>query len=509
MAVQTALLNVIGVSKRFPGVLALDRVNFEVRSGEVHVLVGENGAGKSTLVKILAGSVPPDGGKIVLGGREITLRSPQDARAAGVNVVFQELSLVPQMSIAENLFLGREETAWGLLRRRRMVEQARRAMSAVGVEEFSPRALVRQVPLSVRHLVEFVKATMVPFTVLLLDEPTASLTSMEAERLFNMIDRFRAEGKGIVYITHRLEELGRIGDRVTVFRDGRKVATLPVRDATQDVVIRCMTGREVRDVFPPMGRASEEVVLRVRGLSTAAGLRNVDLDLHAGEILGLGGLIGCGKSEVGRAVFGLDRVTGGRIELFGQQVPAGALKPDLLLRRRVAYFPADRRREGLVLNRPVIENATLASLRAFERGGLLQKGAERRACMQLIERVRLRPPRPDVRTAVLSGGNQQKVMLMKGLVGEARIYLFDEPTQGIDIGAKTEVYQLVHELASGGAAVLFITSDILELLNLCHRVVILYRGQVAATLVHADATEERLLRHYFGEFQEGLREHGG
>lgn len=506
---QTVLLDVTGVSKRFPGVLALDRVDVEVRSGEVHVLVGENGAGKSTLVKILAGSVPPDGGRIVLHGREITLRSPQDARAAGLSVVFQELSLVPQMSIAENLFLGREETARGLLCRRRMVEQARQAMAAVGIEGVSPLTLVGQVSPSLRYLVEFVKATMAPFIVLLLDEPTASLTSMEAERLFNVIDRFRAEGKGIVYITHRLEELGRIGDRVTVFRDGRKVATLPIRDATQDVLIRYMTGREVREVFPPVGRGSDNVVLRVRGLSTAAGLRNVDLDLHAGEILGLGGLIGCGKSEVGRAVFGLDRVTGGSIELFGQRVPTAGLRPDALLRRRVMYFPADRRREGLVLNRPVIENATLAGLRAFERGGFLQKRAERRACMRLIERVRLRPPQPYARTAVLSGGNQQKVMLMKGLIGEARVYLFDEPTQGIDIGAKTEVYQFVHEIAAGGAAVLFITSDILELLNLCHRVVILYRGRVSATLVHAEATEERLLRHYFGEFQEGLREHAG
>ncbi len=324
-----------------------------------------------------------------------------------------------------------------------------------------------------------------------------------------MIDRFRAEGKGIVYITHRLEELARVGDRVTVFRDGRRVATLPVRDAGQEVLIKYMTGREVQEVFPPLRGTPGDAALRARGMTTASGLRNVDLDLHAGEILGVGGLIGCGKSELGRALFGLEKVTAGTVELFGQSVPGAALRPDALIRRGVMYFPADRRGEGLVLNRPVIENITLASLSSFERAGLLQKSVEWKTGLRLIERVRLRPPQPGARTAVLSGGNQQKVMLMKGLVRAARIYLFDEPTQGIDIGAKAEIYQFLHRLAADGAAVLFITSDLLELLNTCHRMIILYRGQVSAALAHGEATEERLLRHYFGEVQEAIRERAG
>lgn len=503
---MTLLLRVTGITKRFPGVLALDGVDFEIHAGEVHALVGENGAGKSTLVKVLAGSFPPDAGTISLDGRELTIRSPSHARAAGISIVFQELSLVPQMTVAENLFLGREEAALGLLRRRAMVDRARQALENIGASSIPPLASVRTLSPAARYLVEFAKATLAQFTILLLDEPTASLTSQEAERLFRVVDRFRAEGKGIVYITHRLEELGRVGDRVTVFRDGRKVATLPARDASQEILIKYMTGREVQEVFPPLRGAGGDVVLRARRISTASGLRNVDLDLCAGEILGIGGLIGCGKSELGRALFGLEKVTAGTVELFGQTVPAKALRPDALIPRGVMYFPADRRGEGLVLNRPVIENVTLASLSSFERGGLLQKAAERNAVMRLIERVRLRPAQPSARMAVLSGGNQQKVMLMKGLVRAVRIYLFDEPTQGIDIGAKAEIYQFLHRLAADGAAVLFITSDILELLNTCHRMMILYRGQVSAALMHDDATEERVLRHYFGEFQEAIRE---
>ena len=503
------LLGVTGMTKRFPGVVALDSVDFEVRTGEVHVLVGENGAGKSTLVKVLAGSFPPDAGTVYVDGAECSIRSPSHARAVGISVVFQELSLVPQMSVAENLFLGREETTSGLLRRRTMARRAREALESVGASSIPPAILVRDLSPAARYLVEFAKATMARFTVLLLDEPTASLTSHEAERLFTVIDRFRAEGKGIVYITHRLEELARVGDRVTVFRDGRRVATLPVRGAGQEVLIKYMTGREVQEVFPPLRGTPGDAALRARGMTTASGLRNVDLDLHAGEILGVGGLIGCGKSELGRALFGLEKVTAGTVELFGQPVPGAALRPDALIQRGVMYFPADRRGEGLVLNRPVIENITLASLPSFERAGLLQKSAEWKTGLRLIDRVRLRPPQPGARTAVLSGGNQQKVMLMKGLVRAVRIYLFDEPTQGIDIGAKAEIYQFLHRLAADGAAVLFITSDLLELLNMCHRMIIFYRGRVSAALAHGEATEERLLRHYFGEIQEAIRERAG
>lgn len=497
------LLRVEGITKRFPGVAALDNVHFEVRAGEVHGLIGENGAGKSTLVNVLAGSFPPDSGRILWRGKPAVIQSPHHARALGIRTVFQNLSLVPQLTVVENLFLGRELTAGGLLRRSEMVKRVRHVLERIG-EPIDPMALVRDLSPPQRYLVEIAKAIMDEFALLILDEPTASLTARETERLFSLVREMVRQGKGVVWITHRLEELEEIADRITVMRDGRYIATVPAAGVGKDQLITYMTGKEYKEVFPPLASLPpvDNPVLEVTQLHTVNGLSGITFALGQGEVLGVGGLIGAGKSELGRALFGLEKITAGNVRLFGRQLPARALQPSTLIRAGVMYFPADRRGEGLVLCRSVGENMTLAALEQFERLGFLDQPRERQSIHTMVRRFDITPPQPRLRIAHLSGGNQQKTLLAKGVVRPTRLFILDEPTQGIDVGAKIGIYQFIHQLAAAGAAVLLISSDLLELMNLCHRVLVLYRGRVAATVAHGDASEERLLRHYFGDVEE-------
>lgn len=497
---MASLLRASEVTKRFPGVLALDRVSFELRAGEVHALVGENGAGKSTLVNVFAGSLRPDAGTIFLDEHPVHIRSPHHAQKLGIRAVFQQLSLVQALSVAENIFLGRELTAGGLLRKsamaKRSLEQLR--LFDAGID---PRARVRDLTVPQRYLVEISKATLSPPKVLILDEPTASLTDRETAILFDLVRDLRQRGVGIIWITHRLEELFEIADRVTVMRDGRHVVTMPASEATTDRLIAFMTGREYEQIYPEIVPVPDDapIVLQVEGLSTVSGLRDVTLRLRAGEILGVGGLIGSGKAQLGRALAGLDPVTSGCVVLAGVSLSAVQLSARELLRQGAMYFPADRRGEGLLTNRPVFENMTIASLHRFQRFGfLLQKARERRRVADFIDRLDVSPRTPEARVRNLSGGNQQKIALAKGLIRDIRVFIMDEPTQGIDVGTKIAVYQLLHELARSGAAVLYITSDMLELLHVCHRVAVMYQGQIVADVPHAEATEERLLHFYFG-----------
>ncbi|MCX2728029.1 sugar ABC transporter ATP-binding protein [Thermomicrobium sp. 4228-Ro] len=499
-----ALLRAHEISKRFPGVLALDRVSFELQAGEVHALVGENGAGKSTLVNIFAGSLRPDSGTIELEGRPVQIRSPHHAQQLGIRAVFQQLSLVPALTVAENIFLGRELTAPVVLRKPAMQAQslARLGLFDAGI---APTARVRDLTVPQRYLVEIAKATLEQPKVLILDEPTASLTDRETQVLFGLVRELRERGVGIIWITHRLEELCEIADRVTVMRDGRHVATLAVGDTTTDRLITLMTGREYEQIYPVLQPVPEDapVALEVQGLHTVHGLRGVHFTLRAGEILGVGGLIGSGKQLIGRALVGLEPATAGQIELAGQRVPLDEISPYVMLHRGLMYFPADRRNEGLLTNRSVLENMTIAALEQFELlGALLDKRRERRTVLDFIRRLAIVPPNPDMRVRNLSGGNQQKVALARGLIRETRVFVLDEPTQGIDVGAKIAIYELLHELARQGAAVLFITSDILELLHVCHRVAVMFQGELVAIVPHEEATEERLLQYYFGHLRE-------
>ncbi len=494
---QPPLLRVEGLTKRFPGVLALDGVDFELRAGEVHAVVGENGAGKSTLVKVLAGSFRPDRGRLFLEGREVVIRGPHHASVLGIRVVFQELSLVPQLSVVENLFLGREVARSGLLRKGIMLRRAVEALSLVGAA-LDPHAPVRELRPAQRYLVEIAKATLADVRVLILDEPTASLTAEEATRLFELCRTLQQSGVAILYVTHRLEELFAVATRVTVLRDGRHIVTLPIADVDQRRLITYMTGREFREIFPPLEAPRPAVRLRVRDLTVGGRLQATSFDLRAGEILGVGGLIGSGKSDLGRALFGLEPEAAGTVALDGAPSDAHRLDPRRLLRQGVMYFPPDRRKEALVLCRSVAENVTLAALARFERLGLLRKKEERRAVHGLVGRLRIRVPGTSVRVQVLSGGNQQKVMLARGLVRDVRVFICDEPTQGIDVGAKVDVYRFIRDLAAQGASVILISSDTAEILHLCHRVLILYRGIPMGILAGEELTEENVVRNYFG-----------
>ena len=498
------LLRIRGVTKRFSAVRALDRVDFDLAPGEVHVLVGENGAGKSTLVKILAGSVTPDEGEIFLDGRALSLRSPHHARSLGISVVFQELSLVGHLSVVESLFLGREVTRLGVLRKREMLRRTRGALDRLGAE-IDPYRKVRSLKPAERYLVEIAKATLDRFRVLILDEPTAFLTSREAEHLFNILDGMRRGGHGIIYITHRLEELERLGDRVTVLRDGLRVATLPIAETHQRRLIELMTGREYQDVFPSIAQPGNQPLLEVSDLSVTGRLQPVNFELRRGEILGVAGLMGCGKAELGRALFGVEPDAGGTVRLNGRARPVSRLSPSGLIRSGVMYFPADRHGEGLVLCRTITENLTLPSLSKFKRRGFLRKREEDGEVRSLMARLEIRAPGPRVRLNTLSGGNQQKVMLAKGLVAKMQVFVFDEPTRGIDVGAKVDVYAFIKQLAEAGAGVILISSDLIEVLNLSHRILVLCKGRMTALLPREEATEERVLRHYFGEHEAHVR----
>jgi ribose transport system ATP-binding protein len=491
------VLRLSGITKRFPGVLALDGVDFDLRAGEAHVLFGENGAGKSTLINVVAGSFPPDEGTMALRGEPVRLHSPHHARELGINAVFQEFSLVPTLSVQDNLVLGRERTRGGVLDKRATAAEAAAALAMLGFP-LDPRAAVGRLSRAEQQMVEIAKAVQGTPSILILDEPTASLTESEAERLFALIGRLKARGIGIVYITHRMPEIERVADRITVLRDGRHIATLDARQASETRLVELMTGRAVEALYPAIRQEPGRVLLRTTGLTLANGrIRDVSVEARAGEIVGIAGLVGSGKSEVGRAVFGLDAIAAGTVEVAGQVVAKPT--PRGMLARGVVYVPPDRRDEGLVMTRPVRENVSLASLELplFGRAGVLNRSRERRTVTEVARRLNLRPLDVERTVATFSGGNQQKVVLGRGLTRDIRVFVFAEPTTGVDVGAKVEIYGFMKELCERGAAVLLISSDLPEILHLAGRAYVMHRGRVRAELAGPDLTEERVLAHFF------------
>lgn len=489
------LIKAENITKLFPGVSALNEVSFDLLAGEVHVLFGENGAGKSTLIKVLAGSYLPDEGAVYVNGEKVTFCNPNDAFERGISSVYQEFSLVPKLTVVENMFLGREIVTGGFLDKDSMHKKATATLEELGFE-LDPMAMVADLSRAEQQMVEIAKAFQQKISVLILDEPTASLTDKEVSRLFEIIKKLTSDGVGVIYISHRIDELKKVGDRITVLRDGRKVATLAMDEADEPTLISLMTGREYADVFPEIIHTPGETVLFVEGLCTGSGLNNVSFEVHAGEILGIAGLVGSGKSRVGRAIFGLEEIIGGQINLFGEPLknnkPAGAISNGIL------YFPADRHREGLVLCRSIKENQTLAAVPFFERRGFIEGRRERSVVRGLVEKLNIRPPRIDQTIINLSGGNQQKVMLSRGLIQDVKVFIFDEATCGIDVGAKREIYLLIKEQAEKGAAVIFISSEIPEILHLSHTVMVMHRGAVCTVLRASEANEESILSSCFG-----------
>jgi ribose transport system ATP-binding protein len=480
--------------KRFPGVVALRGVDFDLRRGEVHVVFGENGAGKSTLINVIAGTYPPDAGTITFEGKDVTL-NPRTARELGINAVFQDFSLVPTLTVEENLFLGRQPGAAGFLDRKGMAERAKEALEIVH-PLFSPKRRIDQLPRSAQQLVEIAKALMGDPTVLILDEPTTSLTEQEVTLLFDLIRTIKSAGTAIVYITHRMREIPLVGDRITVLRDGTYVDTLQVAEAEESRLIRLMTGRTVETLYPRAVHEPGEERLRVEGLSGRV-LQEASLYVRAGEIVGVAGLVGSGKHELGPLCFGLEPIAAGTITLNGNVLHG--LNPKSVLRRGLIYHPADRRRDGLVLQRPVRENLMLAALDQpeFNDAGFLRRHAERRAAREIISRLRIHPPNPERPVMFLSGGNQQKVVLGRALTRDVAVHIFDEPTAGVDVGARVEVYEFMKELCESGVAVLLVSSDLPEVVNLSHRAYVVHRGRVRAELEGDEITEEAVLRNFF------------
>jgi ribose transport system ATP-binding protein len=480
-----------GIRKTYPGVIALDGVDLELWAGEVHVLLGENGAGKSTLMKVISGAVARDSGEILFDGVPVDVSSPRQAQARGIAIIYQEFNLVPHLSAAENIFLGREPAlAPGVIDQRTLVRDAQRQLADLGVA-IDARAIVSRLSVAQQQMVEVAKALSLQARVLIMDEPTSALTEQEIKELFAAIRRLRERGVAIVYISHRMEELFTLGDRVTVLRDGRHVATRRIRDTNMAELVRWMVGRELKDQFPKQRAAIGEEVLRVEHLSRAGVLRDVNFSLRRGEVVGLAGLMGSGRTELARAVFGADAIDEGRIFVRGEEKRIAS--PRAAIDLGIGLLTEDRKRQGLVLVRSVQENVCLPSVSRWSRAGLVQTRREVAATFARIAELRIKTPSAQQRVQNLSGGNQQKVVLAKWLCTEAEILIFDEPTRGIDVGAKVEIYQLMNQLAARGAAILMISSELPEILGMSDRILVMHAGRISGEFVASEATPEKVL----------------
>lgn len=500
-AAAQALLEARNVTKKFPGVVALKNVSFDVLPGEVHAVVGENGAGKSTLMKVLSGVHADYEGEILLDGRPVRFDGPRQAQQAGIGIVHQELNLVRDLTVAENVFLGREPlTRWKTINRRAMNAETRALFERLEIA-VAPDRRVGDLRVGEQQMVEIAKALSLDARVLILDEPTSALSDRETTTLFSLIRRLKEQGVGIVYISHRMEEVFQVSDRITVFRDGEYVGTLPTPQATRDELIRMMVGRTLTSFFAEDERTApeENIVLSVEGLSLSAGgegrrtlIRDVSFQVRAGEIFGLAGLLGSGRTEVLEALFGAHgHRAGGQVCIDGK--PVVVRSPLDAIRHGMALVTEDRKATGLIQQETVRENLSLPSLRRLLRFGMVDRRAERRLADDFISRLSIRTPSREQIISNLSGGNQQKVIIGKWLAINPRILLLDEPTRGIDVGAKAEIYHLLRELSLRRIAIVMASSELPELLELCHRILVMREGRPAALFTREEATQEKIL----------------
>lgn len=487
------LFELRGISKQFPGVKALDNVSFAVYPGEVHMLVGENGAGKSSLMKVLCGAYTADEGQFFYKGEQVAIQSPADARAFGIAVIFQEFSLVPYLSIAQNIFLGREFPGRfpGMVDHAIMHREAKKILDLLGLD-IPTQTLVHDLGVAQQQMVEIAKALSQHARILVMDEPTAALSDRETERLFAMIRQLQSDGVAIVYISHRMAEVFSMGDRITVLRDGKKVASLLPGEATPDELVRLMVGRSVdRSYARNFCKTAGELILEVHGLCSDNGVNGVDLTVSAGEIVGLSGLVGSGRTEVARAIFGADRVTGGEILLHSKSHQGG---PDKAVAAGIALVPESRKAEGLALIRSVCDNLVLPGLPLAFPSRLYKAARARQIAGALIDRLRISTPSSQRPVRLLSGGNQQKVVIGKWLGSESRLFIVDEPTRGIDVGAKAEIFALIDQLVQQGAGVLMISSELSEIVQVCDRSYVMRDGRIAGHLSREQLSEENILK---------------
>lgn len=487
------LLEMKNIGKEFPGVKALDRVNLQVKAGEVHILLGENGAGKSTLMKILSGVYQADEGTIHIDGKEVLIKNTKDAQKHGVGIIFQEFNLLPDLSVAENIYLGRAPNKVGVLNKKKMYNDATKLLQELELN-ISPRTLVKDLGVAEQQMVEIAKALSTQSRILIMDEPTAALTEQEIQILFEKIHSLKDKGVAIIYISHRMEEFAKICDRVTVMRDGRYVDTVEFAKTTIDELIKLMVGRSLEDKFPKdLTIKHGKELLRVENLSTKHKLKNISFSLKAGEVLGISGLMGAGRTEVARAIFGADSITEGKIFIEGNQVKINS--PKDAIKKGISYLTEDRKKSGLALSLSVRENTTLADLSKISNKNVINKKAEKETVDEFVKSLNIKTSSPETKAKFLSGGNQQKVVIAKWLYTDTKIFIFDEPTRGIDIGAKIEIYQLINKLAREGNGIIMISSEMPEILGLSDNILVMSDGRATGYLNRKEASQEKIM-HY-------------
>ena len=497
VAAHSALWIARGVFKSFPGVQALDDVTLEIFPGEVHALVGENGSGKSTLVKCIAGVYPRDQGELLYGGESVLFHNPTEARAHGIATIYQEFSLVPTLSVAENIFLGNYPTKkptgmidWALIR-----EKTQRVLEELSLT-LDPDAIVSTLSTAEQQLVEIAKAISIDSSLLIMDEPTAALGLNETKHLMELIRRLTAQGKAILYISHRLDEVFEIADRVTVLKDGRRVATAPISELKVGQLVRMMVGFDVGQHYPKEHNAQDQPLLEVEHLSTDNGVNDVSFSVNVGEVFGLGGMLGSGRTEIIRAIYGLDQITDGQIRLGGKEVRFRS--PGEAIESGIGLIPENRKTDGSFLNFDGPKNITVSRLKALLNGPWLSLSKERKIGMTYVKKMNISPAAMDRSVQFLSGGNQQKVIIARWLFSEARLLIMDEPTQGIDIGAKHEIYNVINELTANGISVLLISSDFPELLAMSDRVAVVRDGHILQITEGDRLSEVELIAHASG-----------
>jgi len=492
-AAAPPLFELRGISKEFPGVKALDDVSFAVWPGEVHMLLGENGAGKSSLMKVLCGAYRADAGEFFYKGEKVAIHSSADAQRLGIAVIFQEFSLVPFLDIAQNIFLGREPAGFipGSVDRRKLLADAKRVLDMIGFD-IDPTVTVDKLGVAQQQMVEIAKAISQNARILVMDEPTAALSDHETELLFALIKRLKAEGVAIIYISHRMAEVFSMGDRITVLRDGRRIGELRPGEASPDQLVRMIVGRSVDMSYPRNFAATPgKVLLEVKGLSASTGIADIDLVVREGEIVGLCGLVGSGRSEVVRAIFGADKIMSGEIVFDGRAISGG---PDEAARRGLALIPESRKSEGLALLRSVGDNLVVSALARLFPAGLFDPRRAQRVADGLVQQLRIATPTTKQAVGLLSGGNQQKVVIGKWLAAGAKLFIFDEPTRGIDVGAKSEIFALIDRLVTKGAAALMISSEQAEICHVCDRAYVMREGRIVGELSRSELTEENIVR---------------
>ncbi|MBP5094270.1 MAG: sugar ABC transporter ATP-binding protein [Abditibacteriota bacterium] len=480
------------IVKTFPGVRALDDVSFNLKSGEVLALLGENGAGKSTLMKILRGVQGRDSGEMIIFGKPCGDLTPQSAAALGIAMIHQELNMCGHLTVAENIFLGREPMKGMVVDRRKMNEETREVLARLNMD-ISPDTVVGNLAVSKQQMVEIAKALSADAEILIMDEPTSALTAKEIEDLFEIIRKLRSEGKGIVYISHRLEELEHIADRVTIMRDGKYISSSDFKDTTMDSIIADMVGREITEKFPKARCERGKKILEVKRLSAGKAVKDVSFDLYEGEILGVAGLMGAGRTEMTRALFGADKKDSGEVVLDGKTLkinsPRDAIKAGIVL------APEDRKKDGLCTRLPVRENISLPNLDMLSNlFGKVNRRKEADMVSHAVSDFKIKLPTPEVDADTLSGGNQQKVVVAKWLSGHSRVVIFDEPTRGIDVAAKVEIYRLMNELKLAGMGVMFVSSEMPEVMGVSDRIIVMCGGRVTGEMMAEDATQEEILR---------------